>query len=120
MCIRDSTWSLGKHLELKGGWEWNHINFQDRGQKFQSHLLRLTATGAVNTNLSVDGFAQYNSLSKGMTANTRIRYNFSEGRDLWIVWNESLNLEREILGVPMRPLQQAQNLAVKFTHTLVL
>ena len=116
----DVTWSLGKHLELKGGWEWNHINFQDRGQKFQSHLLRLTATGAVNTNLSVDGFAQYNSLSKGMTANTRIRYNFSEGRDLWIVWNESLNLEREILGVPMRPLQEAQNLAVKFTHTLVL
>jgi|TARA_B110000263_G_scaffold239678_1_gene242114 hypothetical protein len=113
------TWSLDKHLELKGGWEWNHINFKERAQKFQSHLLRLTATGAVNTKLSIDGFVQYNSLSEAMTTNTRIRYNFSEGRDLWLVWNESLNLEREILGVPMLPLQQAQTLTAKYTHTFI-
>lgn len=113
------SWSVDRHLELQGGWEWNRIRFEERGQEFDSSLLRLTARGALNTNFSIDAFAQYNTLNDVLTTNTRFRYNFREGQDLWLVWNEGLNLEREVLGVPMLPFESARTLTVKYTHTLV-
>lgn len=113
------NWSVNRHLELQGGWEWNRIRFDERGQEFDSSLLRLTARGALNTYFSIDAFAQYNSLNDALTTNTRFRYNFREGQDLWLVWNEGLNLEREVLGVPMLPFESARTLTVKYTHTLV-
>ena len=115
----DLSWSVDEHLELRGGWEWNRIRFIDRGTDFDSNLLRLTARGAFNTKFSVDAFAQYNSLSDALTTNTRFRYNFREGQDLWLVWNEGLNMERQILGVPTLPLEGARTLTLKYTHTLV-
>jgi hypothetical protein len=88
-------------------------------QNFDSNLFRLTARGAVNTKISVDAFAQYNSLNDQLAMNTRFRYNFREGQDLWFVWNEGLNLEREILGVPTLPLESARALTLKYTHTFI-
>jgi hypothetical protein len=112
------SWSIDEHLELRGGWEWNRIRFDERAQEFDSNLLRLTARGALNTKFSVDVFGQYNSLTEAVTTNTRLRYNFREGQDLWLVWNEGLNLERQVFGVPPLPLENARTLAVKYTHTL--
>lgn len=113
------SWSVNQHLELQGGWEWNRIEFEDRMQNFDSNLFRVTARGAVNTKFSVDAFMQYNSLNDQLAMNTRFRYNFREGQDLWFVWNEGLNLEREILGVPTLPLESARALTLKYTHTFI-
>ena len=115
----DLSWSVNEHLELRGGWEWNRIRFADRGQEFDSNLLRLTARGALDTRFSVDAFVQYNSLNDLLSTNTRFRYNFREGQDLWLVWNEGLNLEREILGVPTLPFENARTLTLKYTHTFI-
>lgn len=115
----DISWSVNEHLELRGGWEWNRITFESRGQEFDSNLLTLTARGAFNTRLSVDLFGQYNSLLDVVTTNTRFRYNFAEGQDLWLVWNEGLNLEREVFGVPRLPLEDARTLTLKYTHTFI-
>ena len=73
---------MNQHLELRGGWEWNRIDFDERGQNFDSNLFRITARGAFNTELSVDAFVQYNSLNEVVSTNTRFRYNFAEGQDL--------------------------------------
>jgi uncharacterized protein DUF5916 len=115
----DVSWSVNSHLELQGGWEWNRINFEERMEQFESNLVRLTARGALDTKFSIDAFVQYNSLSDALTTNTRFRYNFQEGQDLWFVWNEGLNLEREVLGVPMLPLSSARTLTLKYTHTFI-
>lgn len=115
----DLNWSVDEHLEVIGGWEWNRIRFEERGQEFDSNLLRLTARGAFNTKFSVDAFAQYNSLDDVVSTNTRFRYNFREGQDLWFVWNEGLNLERQILGVPTLPVSDARALTLKYTHTFI-
>lgn len=115
----DLSWSVDEHLELRGGWEWNRIRFDDRGQEFDSNLLTLTVRGAFDTKLSVDVFGQYNSLLDALTTNTRVRYNFAEGQDLWLVWNEGLNLEREVFGVPRLPLVEARTLTLKYTHTFI-
>ena len=115
----DVTWPASPHLEVVAGWEWNAIRFDPRDQAFDSHLARLTLRGAVDTRFSADVFVQYNSLTDQMTTNTRLRYNFREGQDLWLVWNEGLNLERDVLGVPRLPFEDARTLTMKYSHTFV-
>jgi hypothetical protein len=115
----NANWSVDRHLELIGGWEWNRIRFASRVQEFDSNLLRLTARGALNTQFSVDAFAQYNSLTDALTTNTRLRYNFREGQDIWLVWNEGLNLQREVFGMAPLPLESGRTLTLKYTHTLI-
>lgn len=112
-------WPVNAHLQLSGGWEWNRIRFDDRAQAFDAHLLRLNARAALDTHLSLDVFTQYNSLADHMATNARLRYNFSEGRDLWLVWNEGLNLERDRLVGPRLPASSGRTLAMKYTHTLI-
>lgn len=73
----------------------------------------------MNTRLSIDTFLQYNSLDDRLTTNARFRYNFREGQDLWLVWNEGLNLDRTVLGLPRLPFQEARTLTMKYTHTLM-
>ena len=54
---------------------------------------------------SGNAFVQYNSTTHRIDFNVRMRYNFSEGRDLWIVYNEGLNTERSLdPGQPTLPL----------------
>lgn len=113
------NWPVNQHLELIGGWEWNRIRFDTRDQRFDANLLRLTARGAVDTRFSVDAFLQFNSLTDQLTTNARFRYNFREGQDLWLVWNEGLNLERDVAGLPRLPFEDARTLTFKYTHTLI-
>lgn len=112
-------WPLSAHLGLRGGWEWNRVRFDERGQAFDATLLRLTSRFALDTHLSVEVFGQYNSLADQLTTNSRLRYNFREGQDLWLVWNEGLNLERDPLGVPRLPLSDTRTLTLKYTHTFI-
>ncbi len=113
------NWAPSMHVEFVGGMEFNRIRFDDRNQEFDANLIRLTTRLAANTRASLDIFGQYNSLTDQLTTNTRFRYNFREGQDLWFVWNEGLNLDRDVLDVPRLPLSDARTLTVKYTHTLV-
>ncbi|MEX2527896.1 MAG: DUF5916 domain-containing protein [Gemmatimonadota bacterium] len=112
------NWPVNRYLEIVGGWEWNRIRFSERDQGFDANLVRLTARGGLNVHFSTDVFLQYNSLTDQVTTNARLRYNFREGQDLWFVWNEGINLEREVLGVPRLPVSDARSVTVKYTHTL--
>jgi hypothetical protein len=113
------NWPMSRYVELQGGWEWNRIRFEERSQEFTAHLMRLSARMAANTKFSANPFLQYNTLTDQLSANVRFRYQFREGQDLWLVWNEGLNLEREVLGVPRLPLEDARTLTVKYTHTFI-
>lgn len=113
------NWTASRHLELVAGWEWNRIRFDQRGQAFDANLLRLQARGAVDTRFSIDTFVQYNSLTDQVSTNARFRYNFREGQDLWLVWNEGMNVQRDVAGLPRLPFSEARTLTVKYTHTLV-
>jgi len=112
------NWPVNRYLEIVGGWDWNRIRFDHRNQAFDANLLRLTVRGGINVHLSVDAFAQVNSLTDQMTTNVRVRYNFREGQDLWFVWNEGMNLERDVLGVARLPFSDARTMTMKYTHTL--
>lgn len=113
------TWPVNRYLELGGGWEWNRIRFEERDQEFESTLVRFRGTGAASTRASMNWLVQYNSLTDQVNTNARFRYNVREGQDLWIVWNEALNTQREVPGLPRLPFEEARTLTVKYTHTLV-
>jgi hypothetical protein len=113
------AWSVSRHLALSAAYQINHIEFGDRGQEFTSHLGRLRTELTFTTSTSAAAFVQYNSADDAVVLNFRFRYNPTEGTDLYIVWNESLNSDRHALS-PIAPLSQARRLLVKYARTFTL
>jgi hypothetical protein len=83
-------WYLSKHLTFSGEYSYIYVQFLDRNQKFESHITRLRIRAALNTKLSTNAFIQYDNIHESLSANIRFRYNFREGNDLWIVFNNDM------------------------------
>jgi hypothetical protein len=83
------------------------------------HLARLRAQIGFDTHASLAAFIQYNSADDIFAANVRFRYNFREGQDLWIVYNQGLNTDR-FAYTPVRPATDFRTVLVKYTHTFAL
>ena len=113
------VWYVSPHLELSGSYVFNRIRFPDRDQRFDSHLARLRIGTALNTKVSTNAFIQFNSSAKTVSANVRFRYNFREGNDLWIVYNEGMNTDRDRL-TPTLPFTNARTVLIKYTYTFHL
>lgn len=112
------TWTLSRYLELSGEYQLNRVRFPDRDQRFSGDIIRLRAKAALNTHLSANTFIQYNSFSDAVGVNVRLRYNFSEGHDLYVVYNEALNTDRH-RELPFLPLTDTRTILVKYTYTFV-
>lgn len=91
----------------------------DRDQGFDAHLARLRIGTALNTKVSTNAFIQFNSATNTVSANVRFRYNFREGNDLWIVYDEGMNTDRRRL-TPTLPFTDIRTILVKYTFTLHL
>ena len=112
------TWNLSKHLELGADYQYSRIRFGDRDQAADIHLARLRVRTALDAKASGNAFVQYNSTTRRIDFNVRMRYNFSEGTDLWIVYNEGLNTERSLdPGQPTLPLSTSRAFIVKYSYT---
>ena len=112
-------WYVSKHFELSGSYQYNRIAFPERDQQLNIHLARLRVGTALDTKLSVNTFIQYSSLGDIVSANVRFRYNFREGNDLWIVYNENLNTDRHRI-LPTLPVSGARTVLLKYTYTFRL
>ncbi|MFV1987769.1 MAG: DUF5916 domain-containing protein, partial [Gemmatimonadota bacterium] len=97
------TWTLSRYIELGAGYELNKFDFADRDEATTTHLVRMLVQLALNTKVSLSTFVQYNSTIDLTSVNARFRYNFGEGTDLWIVYDEGLNTVRELADVPRLP-----------------
>jgi Domain of unknown function (DUF5916)/Carbohydrate family 9 binding domain-like len=113
------AWNPSKYLELGGGYEVNRIVFGDRDEAATAHLVRMKIQLALDTRLSLNTFAQFSNVADLATFNARFRYNFSEGTDLWIVYNEGITTERDVLDQPRLPLSSGRTIMLKYTHTFV-
>jgi hypothetical protein len=112
-------WYVSPHLELSGSYRFNRIRFPDRAQRFEAHLARLRIGTALNTKVSTNAFIQFNSATHTVSANVRFRYNFREGNDLWVVYNEGMNTDRHRLTPPL-PFTLTRTILVKYTYTFHL
>lgn len=115
----EPTWSLGEHLSLGGAYQFNRVAFPDRGQAFNAHIGRVRTEAMLNTKLSATAFLQFSSTTDAVGVNVRMRYNPREGNDVYVVYNEGLNVDRERLS-PALPLRSSRTLLVKYSHTFPL
>jgi hypothetical protein len=115
-CAISPRWSVSSGLELSGTYQFDHIEFQNRGQELDAHIGRLRALVMLSTKLSVTAFIQINSVSNTVVPNIRIRYNPREGNDLYLVYNDDLNLD-QYRGYPYLPLSNNRTLMVKYIYT---
>lgn len=110
------TWTASKHLEVQLSWLYNLIDVPLSNGWFTEHVGQLRINTALNTHFSTNAFLQMNTSADLVSANVRIRYNFRDGNDLWIVLNEGLNMNRQDVS-PFLPRSNSRTLLVKYTYT---
>jgi hypothetical protein len=115
----EPRWNISRFLELGGEYEFNMIRFPKRDQGFDAHILRLRVRGALNTRASLNAFMQYNSVADIIAVNARFRYNFREGHDLWLVYNEGINTDRYRMH-PVLMRTNDRTMMLKYTYTFTL
>ncbi len=117
----DPTWIASTQLRVTGTYRYNEIDFSQRSQEFVSHLARVRIEAAADSHLSGSVFIQFSSTADALSTNVRFRYHFSEGRDVFLVYNETLDTDRGLLnGGPVRdPLSLDRTVVVKYVHTFI-
>ncbi len=110
--------NLGEHLNLRGSWRSSYLDFSDQeaGTSDWLHLMQLKVEWALNLHLSGSLVSQYNTTNKSFFNNARIRYNFRDGHDLYLVYNEILNDDR-MREVPELPVSGQQTFILKYIYT---
>lgn len=112
------TWIQSRHLELGADYEFNRVRFSARDQAFDSNILRFRLQGAVDNRLSGNALLQYNSVDKNIGINARLRYNFSEGHDLYFVYNEVFDDNDRFQRFPNSSFDN-RSFLVKYLYTFV-
>jgi hypothetical protein len=107
---------ISAHLQLEGTYQLNRIEFPGRDQSFTGHIGRLKIESFLNVKHSLMAFIQYNSASDAIFTNLRYRFNPSEGHDLYIVYDEGLNSDRE-REIPILPLMKNRTIMLKYSYT---
>lgn len=110
------TWNASRHLELEGRYLIDAVRFPDRDQSFVTHIGRVRAQVALDTRFSTAFFVQYSSAAELALTNIRLRYNFGEGNDVWLVYNEGFNTDR-YRTTPALPTTDARTILLKLTYT---
>jgi hypothetical protein len=68
----------------------------------------------------VSAFVQYVNTSKELISNMRVRYNPSEGKDLYFVINDARFLGDKTAVTPNYPPFYNNTVMIKYTHTFIL
>ncbi len=110
------VWNVSPHLSLRAEYLYDRAEFDDRDERFRSHILRLRTSVSVDARASLNAFVQLNSLADLVAGNVRFRYNVSEGHDLWVVWNQQLNTDRDRFNPPL-PREGDRAVVAKYTYT---
>jgi hypothetical protein len=110
------TWNVSRSIEFGAEYEFNGLRFGARGESLDAHIVRLRARGSSNANFSTTLLAQYNSATKSLGSNLRLRYNFREGTDLFLVFNQLVSTNRQRYGFDV-PATENSTLLLKYVHT---
>jgi len=80
------TWT-SRRGRLRLGLETESVFGHLREGNFVQRLWQSKVSWAWNPNLILTSFIQYDTASQTVGANTRLRWTFKPGKDLFIVWN---------------------------------
>jgi hypothetical protein len=112
-------WSVSPNLQLSSDYQFRRIRFPDRNESFDGHITRLRVAVSLNTSFSINTFLQWSNARNLVSLNMQIRYNFREGNDFYLVYNEGLNTERDRVQ-PRLPSTDSRAVLAKYTYTFQL
>jgi hypothetical protein len=112
-------WNASSFLQLGLTYGIDWLKFSSRRQTFTGQLTKINAQLMFSTKFSFSSYIQYNSAENNIITNMRLRYNPSEGNDLFLVINEGRNtyLDREL---PTLPRIGNRTMMIKYTYTFSL
>jgi len=110
------TWTVSKHLEFDGRYQYSYLRFSVRDQTTHVHLIGLTTKIGFNTKFSLSALGQYNTADDLFSSNVRLRYNFAENNDLWIVFNQNMNSDRTRQHPELAVIEN-RSILLKYTYT---
>ncbi len=111
------SFNINKHFNITGRWRVNYLDLRDNGSTADwIHVAKLTVEMAANLHLSGSFTFQYNTANNSIFNNARLRYNFRDGHDLYLVYNETFNTDRNRVE-PILPVSAQQTLALKYLYT---
>lgn len=79
-------WKINHQLTTSLFYQFNHIDLP--ASAFDVHLARFRASWSFNTKATLAGLVQYENERETLATNVRFRYQVSEGRDLFLVFND--------------------------------
>lgn len=109
-------WGISPYARITGAYRLDRLVFDARSQELTAHVVRLRPEVSFDSKLSSVVTIQYNSAVDIATLNVRLRYNFSEGNDLWVVYGHVANTATGAVN-PELPRTRATALTVKYTYT---
>jgi len=109
---------ISAHLQLEGMYQVSRGEFPDRNQHFTWHIGKVKMSAFLNTRLSLVSIVQYDSAIDKILANIKFRYNPKEGHDLYIVYDEGLNMDRH-RELPVLPLSGIRTILLKYNYTFI-
>jgi hypothetical protein len=112
-------WYVSRFVELSGQYRIDQIHFPQRRESFLSQIGRLRMNLSWNTRASLSSFFQFSTVEKRAGLNVRFRYNPREGYDIYLVYNQGLNLDRGELS-PAPPISTGRTFLVKYVYTFDL
>jgi len=83
---------------------------------FTLRVWQLRGVLAFSPDLQLSTFVQYDSASREVGANTRLRWTIRPGTDLFVVWNRDAREPRELGGLQLRP--RSEQIVVKLRATI--
>lgn len=108
-------------LQLNATYTYNSIKFPDRDKlnSLRIHLVNFGALYMLNTKLSVSALIQYVTSDSRIISNFRLRFNPSEGNDLYLVFNDYRTLGNDENPIKL-PEFFNRTVMLKYTHTFLL
>lgn len=110
-------WTPSPRFKVTGAYEANHITFGARDQTFTAHVARMQTEFMLDTRVTLSSLLQYNSAADDLSMNARLRINPREGRDLYIVYSESLRTDLGMAAL-LPPRSRGRTLLIKYSQTL--
>ncbi len=114
--ILSPEWRASAHLRASAELQIDRLSFASRDEKEWSRLARLRVLASADPRLSLSALIQVNTLAHVATGNLRLRYNWSEGHDLWVVYGHQTNLDRDRMSPPARGTART-GVTVKYTRS---
>ena len=97
-------------------YQFNRINFAERGQDLTAHVARFRTELTFSTSLTFSSFVQFNSADDIGVLNFRFRYNPKDGNNFYLVFNDTINTNRDRM-VPQLPVSDNRAVMLKYDYT---